>query len=173
MTIPFSDLAKRSVGQMFGTLDRVLTKGAAAAKAKGVDEGVYLNWRMATDMHPMKTQVQFATEVVRQLFTLAGTRAPEFINDEVSFDDLHRRLQRARTLLDTLSDEALDRDPDEQITVPIGDNEMTMTRVTYFQNFILPNLYFHTTATYLILRHLGVDLGKGDYLGPLRPRDTE
>jgi hypothetical protein len=32
-------------------------------------------------------------------------------------------------------------------------------------NFVLPNLYFHVTATYLILRHNGVDLGKRDFLG--------
>jgi hypothetical protein len=30
---------------------------------------------------------------------------------------------------------------------------------------VLPNLYFHATTTYALLRHAGVELGKRDYLG--------
>ena len=39
---------------------------------------------------------------------------------------------------------------------------------TYLLNFVLPNVYFHVTTAYAILRHNGVVLGKRDYLGALR-----
>ena len=35
----------------------------------------------------------------------------------------------------------------------------------YLLSFVLPNVYFHATTAYDILRHNGVKLGKGDYLG--------
>lgn len=41
---------------------------------------------------------------------------------------------------------------------------MTLPRRAYLQNMILPNLYFHVAATYMILRNLGVEIGKRDFL---------
>ena len=38
---------------------------------------------------------------------------------------------------------------------------------TYLKQFVLPNFFFHVTTVYALLRHNGVDLGKGDYLGSL------
>jgi hypothetical protein len=32
----------------------------------------------------------------------------------------------------------------------------------------IPNTYFHLTTAYSILRHNGVDVGKMDFLGPMR-----
>ena len=39
-----------------------------------------------------------------------------------------------------------------------------MTVQDYVLLWVLPNLYFHITTAYAILRHNGVDLGKADYL---------
>jgi hypothetical protein len=33
------------------------------------------------------------------------------------------------------------------------------------ENHVLPNVFFHVTTTYDILRHNGVELGKMDFLG--------
>ena len=35
----------------------------------------------------------------------------------------------------------------------------------YLLNFVIPNFYFHYTTAYAILRHNGVPIGKGDFLG--------
>jgi hypothetical protein len=45
------------------------------------------------------------------------------------------------------------------------DGELHFKGQDYLLNFLLPNLYFHVTAAYLILRHNGVELGKRDFLG--------
>ena len=37
--------------------------------------------------------------------------------------------------------------------------------LTYLQHFVIPNMYFHITTTYNILRHNGVELGKQDFIG--------
>ena len=150
---------------MFGGLELVLKKGADHAEAKKIEENVLINWRLSGDMFPMKRQVQIATELpVRGLSRLAGAALPSFDDKEENFADLLARIEKARGLVAGIDVAAVDKDPEADITVPMGPQEMTFTRANYFLNFILPNLYFHTTATYLNLRNMGVDVGKRDFL---------
>jgi hypothetical protein len=48
-----------------------------------------------------------------------------------------------------------------------------MTGADYLNHFVLPNVYFHVTTAYAILRHCGLELSKSDYLGaiPMRMSD--
>lgn len=165
MPVTISSVARIATDQMFSGLDGVLQKGAAAAKARGVDEAVYLNWRIAPDMFPLTRQVQFATEIpARGLSRLAGAVLPSFPDTETTFDELRARVAKARAHIKGLPSAPMDANPDQEIKVPMGKEERTFTRINFLQHFILPNLYFHTTATYLILRHLGVDIGKLDFM---------
>ena len=169
MSVTISSVARLATDQMFAGLDGVLQKGSAAAKAKGVDEAVYLNWRIAPDMLPLTRQVQFATEIpARGLSRLAGVALPGFPDTEVTFDELRARVARASAHIKGLPSAPMDADPDNEIKVPMGKEERAFTRINFLQHFILPNLYFHTTATYLILRHLGVDIGKLDFMAAPR-----
>lgn len=165
MAVTISSVARIATDQMFTGLDGILRKGAAHAQARHVDEAVYLNWRLAPDMFPLTRQVQFATEIpARGLSRLAGVPVPGFPDTEQTFGELRDRLARARALIQELPAAAMDADPDREIRVPMGKEERTFTRINYLQHFVLPNLYFHTTTTYLILRHLGVEIGKPDFL---------
>jgi hypothetical protein len=165
MPVTISSVARIATDQMFSGLDGVLQKGAAHAQARKVDPAVYLNWRLAPDMFPLTRQVQFATEIpARGLSRLAGAPIPSFPDTEQTFDELRARIARARGLIAGLPSAPMDADPDREIRVPMGKEERTFTRINLLQHFILPNLYFHTTATYLILRHLGVEIGKLDFL---------
>lgn len=165
MPLSMSSVARTATDQMFAGLDGVLQKGAADARARKVDEAVYLNWRLAPDMFPLTRQVQFATEIpARGLSRLAGVAIPGFPDTEQTFEELRARIARARAHISELPSAPLDADPDKEIRVPMGKEERTFTRSNYLQHFVLPNLYFHTTATYLILRHLGVGIGKLDFL---------
>ena len=170
MSVSISSVARIATDQMFSGLDGVLQKGAAAAKARGVDEAVYLNWRIAPDMFPLTRQVQFATEIpARGLSRLAGVALPSFPDTETTFDELRARVVKARAHIKGLPSAPMDADPDKEIKVPMGKEERAFTRINFLQHFILPNLYFHTTTTYLILRHLGVDIGKLDFMAAGRP----
>jgi hypothetical protein len=61
----------------------------------------------------------------------------------------------------------IDGTEDKDITVPRRAGPMVMKGEPYLRHFVLPNFYFHVTTTYALLRHGGVELGKGDFLGPL------
>jgi hypothetical protein len=46
-----------------------------------------------------------------------------------------------------------------------GDTEYKYTGLQFATTRSLPNFYFHATTAYNILRNLGVEIGKMDYLG--------
>ena len=53
----------------------------------------------------------------------------------------------------------------KDVTFPAGrDSTRTMKGEAYIKHWVTPNMYFHVTMAYAILRHNGVDLGKTDYL---------
>ena len=170
MSFSISSVALTATGQMFGGLERVLNKAAAHAEANKIEESVYINWRLAPDMFPMKRQVQFATEIpARGLSRLAGAPLPSFDDKEENFAQLLSRIETARSVIAGFDKAAIDKNPDADITVPMGPREMTFTRSNYFLTFVAPNLYFHTTATYLCLRNMGVDVGKLDFMNAPAP----
>ena len=43
----------------------------------------------------------------------------------------------------------------------------------YLLQMTIPNVFFHVTTAYAILRHNGVDVGKRDFLGPLNLLDDK
>jgi hypothetical protein len=60
-----------------------------------------------------------------------------------------------------------------QVATDLAKNGMArLAGVDYLNHFILPNVYFHLTAAYAILRHSGVELGKQDYLGAIPMKMT-
>ena len=48
-----------------------------------------------------------------------------------------------------------------------GDKEAHYKGMQYLLGHGLPNLHFHTTTTYSMLRASGVEVGKSDYLGKI------
>ena len=62
----------------------------------------------------------------------------------------------------------IDAAVDREITFPLGPtNKGQMKGGDYLNHFVLPNVYFHCTAAYAILRQCGVEIGKPDFLGPI------
>ncbi|GJL95807.1 MAG: hypothetical protein DHS20C05_22120 [Hyphococcus sp.] len=166
MTSPLSISVVPAVNNMLETLNHLCVKAAERCEAIDVAEEVYLDWRVAPDMFPLAVQFRFASEIpARALSRIAGAELPSFEDDEASFADMRARIERVKSIVAGLDLKALDADPEADITVPMGpDNMVTVPRAAFAHHWLLPNLYFHTTAAYLILRQLGVDLGKRDFL---------
>ncbi len=164
MTKP-AEMAKNAIDQMYRGLDRSLRKGATFLKEKDLAESVALDWRLAPDMFPMKRQVKIAVEIpARSLSRLAGAAVPEFGDEATSFAELYGVIEKGRDIIGGLSNDDIEADPDGKIELPTPRGEMTFQRGPFLQHFIVPNVYFHATAAYLILRNMGVDVGKRDYL---------
>ena len=135
-------------------------------KLKKIDPSVLINSRLYPDMFPLSRQVQVASDVARRgAARLAGQEAPGMEDNETTFPELITRLQKTTSYLETLTPELIDGSEEKSISLPVGKDTMTFQGMPYLLYFILPNVYFHVTTAYDILRHSGVEIGKMDFLG--------
>jgi hypothetical protein len=152
--------------RQLNNLVAILNKGAAHADAKKIDPKVLINSRLFPDMFPLVRQIQIATEAARGgAARLAGVEVPAQEDNETTFPELVARIRKTVAYLETLKAEQFDGSEDRTITWQTRSSTKTMQGLPYLQNHILPNLYFHITTAYNILRHSGVELGKQDFLG--------
>ena len=145
----------------------VLEKGAAHAEAKKIEPAVLVASRLYPDMFPLSRQVQIASDVAKiGTSRLAGVEAPKWEDNETTFADLVGRARKTIDYLATLKPEQFD-DGSRMVTFPTQKESYTWPAGRYLFQRVIPNVFFHCTTTYAILRHSGVDIGKGDFLGPL------
>ena len=163
-----ASLLQGSTQRMLACLASFLGKAADHASALDLPDAVFLDYRLYPDMFPLSRQVQIACDQpARGAARLAGTQLPSFPDTETTFAQLIERCSAANAFVQGISAQTIDERRDADITFPIGGgSEMTMKATEFLQGFILPNLYFHATTAYNILRRNGVPLGKKDFLRP-------
>ena len=145
---------------MLGSLSAILAKGEAHG---GIDPS---EARLASDMLPLKAQVYIATDGAKGCGArLAGVDIPKFEDTETSFADLRARCAKTIAFLKTLDRAAFKGAEDKQVVLKFPSNTFEFNGADYVGKFVLPNVYFHITTAYGILRNKGVALGKSDYLG--------
>ncbi|MEH2396411.1 DUF1993 domain-containing protein [Nostoc sp.] len=144
----------------------ILEKGATYAETKKIDPSVLINSRLSPDMFPLSKQVQIASDIVnRGAARLAGIEPPQFEDNETTFPQLIDRIHQTISHLNTFKPEQIDGSEERTITLKMGDKSLDFQGMPFLLYFVLPNLYFHVTTAYDILRHCGVELGKQDFLG--------
>ena len=154
-----------SIRHLNNLLD-ILKKAEAYAVAKKIDPEVFINARLAPDMYPLSRQIQIATDVVKGgAARLGGVEVPSYPDTEKTFPELYARIDKVVEFLKTFKANQIDGSEDRKVTLKIGGQETSFLGQPYLLNFVLPNLYFHISIAYAILRHNGVDIGKKDYLG--------
>jgi hypothetical protein len=146
----------------------IVEKGAAHASARKIEESVLLGARLYPDMLPFTFQIQVATDMARGCAArLAGQEPPKFEDNEATFAQLTDRIDRTLAFIEGLDRKAFDGAEERTIVRPVRGEPHKFTGLTYLQQAAVPNLYFHTTVAYAILRHSGVELGKRDFLGEM------
>ena len=166
MTISMYQASVPPIVTCLHNLINILNKGAAHAETKKIDPSVLINSRLYPDMHPLSKQIQIASDVTRRgVARLAGVEAPAMVDDETTFPQLIDRINNTIAYLETITPAQIDGSEQKQISLPMGKHSIEFAGMPYLISFILPNLYFHATTTYNILRHSGVELGKIDFLG--------
>lgn len=150
-------------------LRHVLEKGEAHAIEKAIEPEVLLQTRLIVDMLPLVRQVQIATDMAKNgAFRLAGIDPPKFEDDETTFAQLYTRIDRAIALIGELKPEQIDGSEARSITLQMRTGEMQFEGLNYLLHFVIPNLFFHSTTAYAILREAGVPIGKMDFMGAPR-----
>lgn len=144
----------------------ILEKGAADAEARKIDPTVFINARIAPDMLPLSRQVQIACDTAKAgAARLAGVEVPSFEDNETTFPQLKERIAKTIKFIQSVDAAQIDGSEARKIAYTQRGKESNFIGQQYLLSYILPNLYFHITTAYLILRHNGVEIGKRDYLG--------
>jgi uncharacterized protein len=150
-------------------LKHILQQGELYAEQKKVAPEVLLNSRLSVDMYPLTNQIQLVSDMSKGAGArLAGLAIPQYADDETSFEMLYARIDKTLAFLSQIQPAQLAGAESKQVVLTIRKAELSFTGLDYLEKWVMPNVYFHSTTAYNILRHLGVPLGKTDYLGQKR-----
>ncbi|MFO1034798.1 MAG: DUF1993 domain-containing protein [Hyphomicrobiales bacterium] len=88
-----------------------------------------------------------------------------YSDDEKTFAELKARIDKTIAFATSIPVAKYADAATREVTIKLGGVDQTMDGARYFNRAVLPNFYFHLTTAYNILRHNGVELGKGDFMG--------
>jgi hypothetical protein len=170
MAIPLYDVSVRSFQQVLTAVAGFLEKGLTHCKANNIDLKELVETRLHPDMLPFRFQVIAVAHHSRG--ALAGAQAGVFKPPTGPMDQDYAALQKligeARAEVDAAKPDAVNALEGKDVVFQMGDFKMPFNAEGFLMSFSLPNLYFHATTAYDILRQKGVPLGKRDFMGPLR-----
>ena len=151
---------------MLTNLDHLLDKALVHIESKKWNETALTQFRLYPDMLPLTRQVQIACDTAKGVVArLAGVEIPAYEDNEVSFADLKQRIAKTIAFINGFSAAQIDGSEDKDIVTKRGDVETRYKGMQFLLNHAMPNVYFHVTTVYAILRHNGVEIGKRDYVG--------
>lgn len=149
-------------------MSALLAKAQDDARRRGIDPAVLLGYRLAPDMYDLRRQVQVLTNLAKgTVARLTGGEAPRYDDADPDFAALRARLARAVAYIDSFAPAAFAGTENRVIANPLGGEPAQYSGRDYVLRVALPNVYFHATAAYAILRHCGVPVGKRDFEGPV------
>ena len=166
MSISMYQASVPRILNMLTNLSHLLDKAQTHIEAKKLNESALTQFRLYPDMFPLVRQVQIACDTAKGVVArLAGVDIPVDEDSEVSVADLKQRIAKTSAFIETFSASQIDGTEDKDIITKRGDKETHYKGMQFLLNHAMPNVYFHITITYAILRHNGVEIGKRDYLG--------
>jgi uncharacterized protein len=169
MALSFYDISIPQLDRALAQLQVCLDKGAAWCAEKKIDEAVVLKWRLFPDMLAFERQVHIACDFSKFFGArVSGVEAPKFEDNESNLAELSARCQKTRDFLATLKPAQFEGGDTKIVTIPMRDRKLELAGDKYLFRMVFPNVYFHTTTAYDILRQLGVPLGKSDFVGALQ-----
>ena len=161
------DLTVPQFTKMLRNLHAILGKGATYAETKKFDGAVLLNARLAPDQFNLMRQVQIACDSAKLCVSrLTGKDAPMHDDKETTIAQLTARIEEVIQYLGTFSAQDFAGAENKKISQPRWEGKY-LTGSEFVLQHAIPNVYFHITTAYSILRHNGVEIGKKDYLGEM------
>jgi hypothetical protein len=170
MAISLYDVSVTSFQQVLGGVAGFLEKGLTHCQAKGIDLGELVETRLYPDMLPFRFQVLAVAH--HSAGAIEGAQAGLFKPPSGPMNQDYAGLQAviadARSRLQRVTREQIEKLEGRDVTFQMGDFKLPFTAEGFLMSFSLPNLHFHATTAYDILRMKGAPLGKRDYMGALR-----
>ena len=170
MTISLYDATVTNYLQVLKSMEVVLDKGEMFCRENGIDLASIVSTRLIKDMNPFQFQV--ISIVHHSLGALKGLESGEFAPPigfgSPDYAGLRTLVSQACSQVQLFDAAKVNKWSDQTLTFKIGGTEILFTAENFVLSFSLPNLYFHATTTYDVLRMKGVPLGKRDFMGSMR-----
>ena len=159
------DITVTQYSKMLDNLSRILDKAAQYAEAKKFNLDVLLNSRLAPDQFNLIRQVQITCDTAKfGAARICGKEAPSHPDTETTLAELQARIKTVQDYLASFKPEDFVGAEARHVSQPRWEGKY-LTGTEFVIQHSLPNIYFHITTAYSILRHNGVDVGKKDFLG--------
>ena len=160
------DEIKRIFTSRLDTLEHVLDIG----ETQFANPDDFLGKRLAADMYPFTAQIVFACNQPRGFSQWCAGKAIDNLPPDsiTTVEQAHATIAETRALVAAIdADDAL-LETTKRIGLGPG-RYCQLPGHQYVSEYLLPNLYFHVTTAYAILRTLGAPIGKSDYMRFLAP----
>jgi hypothetical protein len=155
-----------------GNLQVCLDKAVQHAAAKEFDVNVLLTSRLAPDQHHFIYQVQSACDYVKGAAGwLSGQSPPKHEDKEQTIDEVRERIRKTIAFVESVREDQYAGATERKVKLSWAPGKV-IGGADYLLQVTIPNVFFHITTAYAILRHNGVDVGKMDFLGVLNLVDS-
>ena len=170
MALSLHDVTVTNFLQILNAVDGFLAKGRTHFEENGVDLQEVVDTRIHPDMNAFQFQVvsvaHHSMGAVKG--AVAGEFAPPAGYGEPDYAGLQTLVKTSIESLNGFDAETVDALQGNKMVFKLGGNELPFTVENFLMSFSIPNLNFHATTAYDILRMKGVPVGKRDYLGAIR-----
>lgn len=160
--------------QMIDSTKKLVDRAEAWCSEQEHDHAHVLSARIYEDMLPFTYQV--SSVAAHTAGALAGVEngmfQPDLSPPPESFDALRERLAQARAALEQVTEDDLEQAIGRDMRFEFRDFKLEFAAEEFLLSFSQPNFYFHAATAYDILRMLGVPVGKRDFSGRLRFRQS-
>ena len=170
MQLTFYDVSIPCYQQMLDSTASILEKGQQHAAANDMTLEEISNYRLHESMLPFSFQIISVWH--HSLGAIKGMREGLFMpppdKPGIDYAGLRGLIGEAQDAMAAETQDSMEALSGEYMLFRFGNNEVPFTTDNFLATFSKPNVYFHTTTAYAMLRQLGVPLGKLDYLGNMK-----
>jgi hypothetical protein len=172
MSLSIHDASVPVLALALTNLGGIIEKGRLHAESEKLDPTVLLGMRLSPNMFAFTRQVQVVSDTTKGCMArLAAVEAPKYEDTEASFAELKQRVDKTMAFVKGFEARQLEGAESRAVVLKFPNSTLNFkSGWDYLLSFVLPNVYFHSSMAYAILRHAGVKLGKNDFLGNIGTR---
>lgn len=170
MAITLYDATVGAFSQTIGALGHLLKRGRTHCEENSIDLTSVLDSRIYPNMLPLRYQVQAA--IGHSVGAVEGVKGgvfkPPYGTPTADWDALQAAVTDAMTKLKGYTPDEINALEDKDVVFDLGERKLAFAGAGFLMTFSVPNMHFHATTAYDLLRAQGVPLGKGDYMGRIK-----
>ena len=149
-----------------GAMVKILTKAEAFCETRKLDKSVVLSMRTFPDMLNLTQQIQIMCDQSKGCVArLAAVEIPSHPDVEKTFEELKARITKVVDFIKSVDPKKFDGADTRKVTLKVGGKDVELSGIDYVNGAVWPNHYFHMATAHNLFRGIGVEIGKGDFLG--------